>query len=203
MAGINLGPDHALAIRLQQMEDAIKELSTRDVLQNASIGQGGLTVNGTGSINVTGGGSINVTGGGTVNVNGLPLSSLVPASEGASQSNFAIGTTAAVVCSTTVTVPAGYGTALIMSVNQADVYNSTGGATYVYASVGINGTPGAESDGSAPAGAAVTLTPAAIRSLDVSGLTSFTIDCRVHAGVAIAASAGNTATVNAIVLFIE
>ncbi|MEC5149138.1 hypothetical protein RCH22_000939 [Cryobacterium psychrotolerans] len=43
------------------MESNIAKLSTRDVLQNASIGTGGLTVNG-GSINITGGGALTVSG---------------------------------------------------------------------------------------------------------------------------------------------
>ncbi len=60
-----LGPDHDLAKRLSKMERDIANLNTRDVLQNASIGIGGLTVNG-GSINITNGGSLIVTGTGTI-----------------------------------------------------------------------------------------------------------------------------------------
>ena len=64
----NFGPDHDLAIRITRLEDDVRALSTRDILQNASIGLGGLTVNGTGGINVTGGGSITISGTGILNV---------------------------------------------------------------------------------------------------------------------------------------
>lgn len=65
MAGINLGPDHDLAIRLSDIESRLLALETQDILQNASIGKGGITVNG-GTINVTSGGSIIVTGSGSI-----------------------------------------------------------------------------------------------------------------------------------------
>ena len=67
MAGINLGPTHDLAIRIQKLEKQVRDLSTRDVLRNASIGAGGITVNG-GSIIVTGSGSIQLSTG-TFNAN--------------------------------------------------------------------------------------------------------------------------------------
>lgn len=65
----NLGPDHDLAIRLSTMESNIAALQTRDVLQNASIGAGGLTVNG-GAIIITGAGSLAITGTGSFTTNG-------------------------------------------------------------------------------------------------------------------------------------
>ena len=71
----NFGPDHDLGLRLTKIEEDIKALSTRDVLQNASIGVGGLTVSGSGGINVTGGGSITITGTGILNVAAGGLSS--------------------------------------------------------------------------------------------------------------------------------
>jgi hypothetical protein len=73
MAGANLGPDHDLAKRLTLLEDQVQGLSTRDVLKNAQIGSGGLTVTG-GSIHVTGGGSIVVDGGGSMT---LPAGTLL------------------------------------------------------------------------------------------------------------------------------
>ena len=71
----NFGPDHDLAIRITKLEDDVRALSTRDILQNASIGVNGLTVNGTGGINVTGGGSITISGTGILNVASGGLSS--------------------------------------------------------------------------------------------------------------------------------
>ena len=60
----NLGPNHDLAIRLSSADIATQRLSTRDVLQNASIGAGGLLVYGGGSITITGTGTLNVASGG-------------------------------------------------------------------------------------------------------------------------------------------
>jgi len=62
MVGANLGPDYDLAKRISDLEILVRGLSTRDVLQNASIGAGGITVNG-GSIIVTGTGSIQLATG--------------------------------------------------------------------------------------------------------------------------------------------
>ena len=71
----NFGPDHDLALRITKLEDDVRALSTRDILQNASIGVNGLTVNGTGGINVTGGGSITISGSGILNVSAGGLNS--------------------------------------------------------------------------------------------------------------------------------
>ena len=71
----NFGPDHDLGIRLTKLEDDVRALSTRDVLQNASIGVNGLTVTGTGGISVTGGGSITISGTGILNVSAGGLNS--------------------------------------------------------------------------------------------------------------------------------
>lgn len=59
------GPGTDLAKRLRKLEDAVQALSTRDVLQNSSIGINGMTVDG-GRILVTNGGSIEVDGSGTI-----------------------------------------------------------------------------------------------------------------------------------------
>jgi hypothetical protein len=75
MAGINLNPEHNFAARFLALEATVKDLATRDLLQNASVGQGGLTVNGGGSIVITGGGSLTVSGSGTLNVASGGLSS--------------------------------------------------------------------------------------------------------------------------------
>lgn len=65
MVQADFGPGIDLPKRLKKLEDAVQALSTRDILQNASIGNGGITVNG-GQIHVTNGGSIVVDGSGTI-----------------------------------------------------------------------------------------------------------------------------------------
>lgn len=61
MPAANLGPKHDLAKRISDLESAVQQLSTRDVLKNASIGSDGLIVYG-GSIQILGGGSLIVSG---------------------------------------------------------------------------------------------------------------------------------------------
>jgi hypothetical protein len=63
MVGINLGPGHDLAIRLKNLDKATRQLGTRDVLQNASIGAGGLLVEAGGSITIQAPGTLNLGGG--------------------------------------------------------------------------------------------------------------------------------------------
>jgi hypothetical protein len=67
MGSVVLGPHTDLAVLLKQLKDTVAALSTRDVLQNASIGAGGITVDG-GTIRVTNGGSITVDGTGTISL---------------------------------------------------------------------------------------------------------------------------------------
>jgi hypothetical protein len=73
MVGINLGPKHDLATRLSKADRAVRQLGTRDILQNASIGAGGLTVENGGSIEIMDGGSLTLIGGGSVTVNGIDV----------------------------------------------------------------------------------------------------------------------------------
>ncbi|MGE0399950.1 MAG: tail fiber domain-containing protein [Kofleriaceae bacterium] len=54
-----LGPEFALAKRLSTLEGIVRGLSTRDVLQNASIGAGGLTITDGGSLTVDGDATFN------------------------------------------------------------------------------------------------------------------------------------------------
>lgn len=194
MATANLGPDYDLGQRLSSLEKQVASLQTRDWLQNASIGAGGLVVNG--------GGSINVEGTGAVYVDGLKLSALSPGSVGGSASNFPVTTTSTVVYSATVTVPPGYTTALVMSVCQADIWNPTSQSIIAYSSTGIAGPNGAESDATVGPSTAATLTPAAIQSVAVSGMASFPISVSVRASTALPASSSNVGTVNAIIMFV-
>lgn len=63
MSKPNLGPSHALAIQLSTSKTNTQNLMTRNVLQNATISQGGLTVNGGGSITIAAPGTLNLQGG--------------------------------------------------------------------------------------------------------------------------------------------
>lgn len=69
-----LGPDHAFATRVQKMDDSTRQQATRNLLQNASIGAGGLQVSGTGGITISGGGSLFIGAGGSINLTSGTLS---------------------------------------------------------------------------------------------------------------------------------
>lgn len=190
---IELGPDYALAKMLSSMEARITGLENRDVLRNAAITAGGLTISGDGSLKIEGTGA--------AYVNGLKLSSVVPGSVGGSTGNWAIPSTSTPVCTLTVTVPDGYGTALVMCVCQINAFNLSGGNTYIFGAASINGTPGAESNLFLTAATGGTMTPAAIRTINTSSLSSFEVGVNVRSPAGLSAAASNVATVNAIVVF--
>jgi hypothetical protein len=77
MAGADLGPKFSLAKRLSDLESDVRELSTRDVLQNASIGAGGLLIYGGGSLTISGGGSISVPSGSLTTAGSISAGSIV------------------------------------------------------------------------------------------------------------------------------
>lgn len=58
---IELGPNYSLAIRLANLERSVASLAKRDVLQNASISSGGLTIMNGGSLLVDGDATFNGT----------------------------------------------------------------------------------------------------------------------------------------------
>lgn len=59
MAVASLGPEYDLAKRISDLESIVRGLQTRDVLQNASIGAGGLTILNGGSLTVDGDATFN------------------------------------------------------------------------------------------------------------------------------------------------
>jgi hypothetical protein len=131
-----------------------------------------------------------------------------PGAAGLSASGWAVGTSSEAKVSATITVPpGGYVTALVMCVGQVSVYNDATAPTYVYANCGIAEDlgygAGAESDTLAGATTGITLTPAAIQTVDVQGRSSFTITARARAGAVISESGSNVATVNAIAIFLK
>jgi len=173
----NRGPDYALLDRLIQLEKQVKALSTRDVLANSSITQGGLTVSGGGSVTVNGGGSINLSGGGNLNVtggdidlsdgnmnvtnsgsiavtgtgkvtvDGLALSAVTSKSAGALATNFAVTTTRTAQASASIAVPTGFTTVVLIQYTQANLFLSGSALDYMY--LGMTTTiPGYEASSS-------------------------------------------------------
>jgi hypothetical protein len=102
MAGADLGPKYSLAKRLTDLERSVRQLSTRDVLQNASIGAGGLTIYGGGSLVITGGGSISVPSGalttaGSISAGSISAGSIIVGSAATSTFGAAVSIVGAVI----------------------------------------------------------------------------------------------------------
>lgn len=150
MAGTILPPKHDLAKRLTALEQQVAQLATRDVLQNASIGAGGLTVNSGGSIRVLGGGSISVADGGEVTVDGVKLSGVTAASASTSTDSYALSTTPTELVRMTFTVPAGYTQASILATASITCFNQSTTADQIWGYADINGGPATEQPGWTP-----------------------------------------------------
>lgn len=232
MTAVRLGPDHDLAKRLSTLEQKVQQLSTRDLLQNASIGAGGLSVNSGGAITINGGGSMSVNGGGNIDitggsinvsngsvavtgagemtVDGLKLSAVSAATVQAYGSGFSVGTSATAVASTKITVPSGYSTALIFATGQAEFANSAGGANELQAylsfseSAGSATTTNPATDIAISPGATSTLTVGG--SCLVTGLSgsgqTVTVSGDVLATTSIGASSYNVFAISGLAVFL-
>jgi hypothetical protein len=176
MVQINLGPAHDLGIRLRDMEQSIAKLSTRDVLQYASIGMGGPTVLGGGSISVKDGGSLNVQDGGTLNVSGAAnFSGSLTLPSGALVAGGAITAATSIAAGTSLTA----GTSL--NGQSLALSGGTGAVTGV-SSLSASGAVSAgslASTGGVTAGGAVTGVSTLVASGAVSGTTG-TFDSGLH-----------------------
>lgn len=82
------------AAMLSGLQGRVQRLETRDVLQNASIGENGLQVIGGGSITVSGGGSITVLSGGSISLptGTLSAAELVISDNGTITNTLTVGT---------------------------------------------------------------------------------------------------------------
>ncbi|MGY4543130.1 hypothetical protein ACVWY0_003058 [Arthrobacter sp. UYNi723] len=127
-----------------------------------------------------------------------------PGSAGLTQQNFATTTAGATYAQASITVPAGYTQALVMNGVSAGATNSGTASDFIYIAASINGTSGGEQPAQTLAGAYGSGSAFAIRTL--TGLTggSITVECKIRTGSGVwAAATGNTASVNALVLFLK
>ncbi|MEW1921239.1 hypothetical protein [Pseudarthrobacter oxydans] len=127
-----------------------------------------------------------------------------PGSAGLTQQNFATTTTGAAYAQASIPVPAGYSQALVMNGVSAGATNSGTTTDFLYVSASINGVTGGEQPAQTGPGAYGSGSAFAIRTL--TGLTggSITVECGLRTGTgAWAAAAGNTANVNALILFLK
>jgi hypothetical protein len=136
MVQADFGPGVDFPKRIRNLEDSVRALATRDVLQNASIGAGGITVNG-GEIHVTNGGSIVVDGSGTITLPGGAFSSeSVTTSALTVNGNETVTGTSALTTVTATTV------ATTSDMNAGGNVNATGQVT----SQGIINSPGTKAN---------------------------------------------------------
>lgn len=127
-----------------------------------------------------------------------------PASAGLTQQNFATTTAGAVYAQASIAVPAGYTQALVMNGVSAGATNSGPASDFIYISASINGASGGEQPSQTAAGAYGSGSAFAIRTLTGLSGGSITVECRIRTGSAAwAAASGNTANVNALVLFLK
>ncbi|HEY5224953.1 MAG TPA: hypothetical protein VIJ18_18135 [Microbacteriaceae bacterium] len=213
-----LGPDHELAKRLTKMERDIANLNTRDVLQNASITQGGLTVSGGGSITVDDGGNIVVNVPGKVTVGGIQLSGVTARTSYAnSPGGNGVTTTFTTLASCQVVVPAGYTQAIVTAIAAAQAWCDAPGIDYfsveaatVVSSTGQTGstwTAGVMSQGSSGTTYGATVYPqiSVMSARSFAGLNGGTITATVSVkslNYAWSANASSGGTVQMTVIFI-
>lgn len=198
--------DDWLVRRLQDLEREVREWKAANVFGLTGIKpeDGGTSFDGYVHIN----GPAKITG--TLDLpagiigNDALASPVSPGSAGLTQQNFATSTGAATYAQASIAVPAGYSQALVMNGVSAGATNSGAGTDVLYVAASINGTAGGEQPAQTAAGAYGSGSAFAIRTL--TGLTggSITVECRIRTGTGDwSAATGNTANVNALILFLK
>lgn len=145
---------------------------------------------------------------GTVNNDAL-VSPVSPVSIHADAQSFTLSTTMTVKATATVTVPAGFSTALVFAVSQVTARNSTSVQDYLSVGIAIAGTPvagwAASMDALATASVHPVVTGTAGGSAFLTGLgSSFTVQARaLSGGAAWASDVFNTANIDAQILFLR
>lgn len=198
--------DDWLVRKVQDMERELRELRAANVfgLTGITPEDGGTSFDGYVHIN----GPAKITG--TLDLpagiigNDALAAPVSPGSAGLTQQNFATTTAGTVYAQASIAVPPGYTQALVMNGVSAGATNSGAGTDFLYVAASINGAQGGEQPSQTAAGAYGSGSAFAIRTL--TGLTggSITVECRLRTGSgAWAAAAGNTANVNALILFLK
>lgn len=212
LPGTQFPSEDALVRRIKDLERSVRELAAANPLGAAGIRavEGGISVEGTQTVNgaLTINGPASITG--TLELpagiigNAALESPVSPGSAGLTQQNFATTTAGATYAQASIPVPDGYTQALVMNGVSAGASNSGTGTDFLYVAASINGVTGGEQPTQTLAGAYGSGSAYAIRTL--TGLTggSITVECSIRTGSAVwAAATGNTANVNALVLFLK
>lgn len=150
MGRASLGPDYDLGQRISDLERAVRGLSTRDVLQNASIGAGGLTIKNGGSLTVDGdaifNGSLTVPAGSLNTGGNLSAGGSVTAGtslNGASLSVSGSGSIGSLTAGGSVTISGGNITANSGTLYSLYAYNNPVVTSYLAAYINSDGRFGA------------------------------------------------------------
>lgn len=216
MLGSGVSNDGDIMRMLADMDRRIKELAAANPLATMGITPqmggivfgGNLEIDGTGTVN----GPLNVNGAmavtGTLSlpagiINNDALSNPVQyGSVGVSDQNYTVDTTSRKRGVTTITVPAGYSKATVLTIANVNGSNSTAGSDILFIQAYAGATPGGSSAQPIPATGIGSATASAINSF--TGLSGGTIEvgCYVSCNTGPwASSAWNLANVNAIVWF--
>jgi hypothetical protein len=222
-------PLSALARRLADLERLVRELAAAPTLSNASISQGGISVDAGGVIQSTDfdgtlPASPGTTGwalggaGSSAIFNTISLRSgiisndalanpVAPKSVHADASNFSLSTTQTAKATATVPVPAGFSTALVIAVSQVSARNTTNAADLLNVGVSVAGTPTPGYAASMSALATSSLHPVATATAAGTALltglgSSFTVQSLASTGATPwTADTYNAANIDAIALF--
>lgn len=187
---IELGHGNDLAARITDLERKVQGLLTQDLLQNASIGSGGLTVEGAGGITVT--------GGGVIVVDGATLSAVRPTYNLTGlHSGFAVPTNAAATpqATSTLTTPAGYTRVQFLTFVTSAGLNSTGASDFLKNSILVNGGLSLITNSTGTAAPGTTVSVLDIGICVLTGLTTgqtITVESAPYTGSGWAASVSNS-----------
>lgn len=183
-----LGPDHDLAKRLTNMEQAIQKLNTRDVLQNATFGKDGTTVEQA-----------------FTQLQDAINSAVAVQNAGGDAQNFAVTTTATEVASCILTVPTGFTRAVVNVVAFAEAFNPTAGGQYVYVQ-STNSITGGSGEVYSLAAASTAVAVTTFQQVTLTGLSGgqqIVCGVLVRAGAAFSASTANLAEVSAQAIYLK
>lgn len=199
--------DDWIGREITDLKRQIRELSAANPFGPMGIKpqQGGMVVEGYQTVN----GPLTITGSLDLPAGSVPNAALANPIETATASNgvtnYAIDTTATVRASVTLTVPAGFTRAIVLTSAVAAGTNSGTTAEYLYASAVVSGVNGGELYTSAAAGIAASLTsPFSPTLTGLTGGDTITVGVATRAGTTTwTADPTNQASISATAIFLK
>lgn len=194
--------------RLQDLERTVQQLAAANPFGTSGLRlkNGGMVVEGYQTVN----GPLTITGSldlpaGSVPDAALATNPVQTATASAGISNYAIDTVATVRASVTLTVPAGFTRAIVISNATAMGTNSGTAADYLYCSATVQAVNGGELYTSAPAGIGASISsPFQPTLTGLTGGDTITVGVATRAGTSTwAADPANQASISATAIFLK